>query len=197
MLRKGSARYADAQMPPAKSRTPTKAIEASDIESPPASARVLVLTAADRLADLAHGLDGLGWRTLISDSVEGAAVALADLPLEAAIVDAALLAPGVIATFKAAAEPRRLPIVVIGTSDEAAVDADLVMSTAPHPAQAALRLEQLGRAAIAEEEFHLRRLTFAERGEPLGRIEDEAAGSLRILAAGAADRRFLALANAL
>ena len=65
----------------ASSRMTTRLIEASDIESPPASARVLVLTADDRLADLAHGLDGFGWRTLISDSVEGAAVALADLPL--------------------------------------------------------------------------------------------------------------------
>ena len=181
----------------ASSRMTTRLIEASDIESPPASARVLVLTADDRLADLAHGLDGFGWRTLISDSVEGAAVALADLPLEAAIVDAAMLSSGVIATFRAAAEPRRLPVVVIGTPQEASADADLVMSTTPHPAQAALRLQQLGRAAIAEEEFHLRRLTFAERGEPLGRIEDEAVGPLRILAAGAADRRFLALANAL
>ena len=150
----------------ASSRMTTRLIEASDIESPPASARVLVLTADDRLADLAHGLDGFGWRTLISDSVEGAAVALADLPLEAAIVDAAMLSSGVIATFRAAAEPRRLPVVVIGTPQEASADADLVMSTTPHPAQAALRLQQLGRAAIAEEEFHLRRLTFAERGEP-------------------------------
>lgn len=68
--------------------------------------------------------------------------------------------------------------------------------SAPHPAQAALRLEQLGRAAIAEEEFRLRVATFAARGVGLdARSQDD--GPLRVLAAGVADRRFLALSNAL
>ena len=40
--------------------------------------------------------------------------------------------------------------MVIGARPDSVKGADLTMSTPPHPAQAALRLEQLGRAAIAE-----------------------------------------------
>jgi protein transport protein SEC23 len=63
--------------------------------------------------------------------------------------------------LRAAAEPRRLPIVVIGARPDSVKGADLTMSTPPHPAQAALRLEQLGRAAIAEEEYRLRVTTLS------------------------------------
>ncbi len=70
------------------------------------------------------------------------------------------------------------------------------MTLPPHPAQAALRLEQLIRGAIAEEEVGLREASFAARGSPLVITEPEPS-ALRILAAGKPDHRFLALSNAL
>src|SRR5690606_18015147 len=73
---------------------------------------------------------------------------------------------------------------------------DIVMSGPPHAAQAALRLENLARSAIAEEEMVLREATFAARGEPLP-VSEPDASPLRVLAAGKPDRHFLALSNAL
>ena len=157
--------------------------------------RVLVVAATDdRAGPLCQGLDALGWRTVTAHSVQAGAATLRDLPLEAAVVDADGLTDDVVARLREAALPRRLPVIVIGAN--AASDADLVMSQAPHPAQAALRLEQLHRAAIAQEEFNLRQATFAARGVAL-KIDAGAETRPRILAAGAADRRFLALSNAL
>ncbi|KAK0350540.1 hypothetical protein LTR94_028612, partial [Friedmanniomyces endolithicus] len=95
-----------------------------------------------------------------------------------------------------AAEPRRLPVMVVGARPEAAPGADLAMSKAPHPAQAALRLEQMTRAAVAEEEFVLRQATFGQHGVTLAAPDVENV-RLNILTAGSADRRFLALSNAL
>jgi len=160
-------------------------------------ARVLVLASGDeRIGPLASGLDALGWRTVTARAIEAAETTLKDFPLEAAIVDIESFSPEVVARLRAAAEPRRLPILVIGGRPELAQGADLAMSLSPHPAQAALRLEQLVRAAIAEEEFRLRVATFATRGVGLN-TEGEDETPLRVLAAGAADRRFLALSNAL
>jgi two-component system cell cycle response regulator PopA len=85
---------------------------------------------------------------------------------------------------------------MIGNSEPEARDVDLMMSTPPHPAQAALRLEQLTRAGIADEEFRLRQATFAAHGVTLS-APDLGESPLQILTAGAADRRFLAMSNAL
>lgn len=157
--------------------------------------RVLVVAATDdRAGPLCQGLDALGWRTVTAHSIQAAAATLRDLPLEAAVVEADGLADDVVARLREAALPRRLPVIVIG-ADEAA-DADLTMSQTPHPAQAALRLEQLHRAAIAQEEFNLRQATFAARGVAL-KTDAGVESRPRILAAGAPDRRFLALSNAL
>jgi len=162
------------------------------LESDP---RVLVVAATDdRAGPLCQGLDALGWRTVTAHSIQAAAATLRDLPLEAAVVEADGLADDVVARLREAALPRRLPVIVIG-ADEAA-DADLTMSQTPHPAQAALRLEQLHRAAIAQEEFNLRQATFAARGVAL-KTDAGVESRPRILAAGAPDRRFLALSNAL
>lgn len=159
--------------------------------------RVLVLASNDeRIGLLTSGLDTLGWRTVTARDLGSAEATLQDFPLEAAVIDAAMLTPETLPRLRAAAEPRRLPVLVIGVHPEAAPGADLAMSTPPHPIQASLRLEQLIRAAIAEEEFRLRVATFAAKGVGLDtRSEDET--PLRILAAGSADRRFLALSNAL
>ncbi len=131
-------------------------------------------------------------------TVVAACAALADLRPEAAIIDAAH--PdfvGLAATLQNAAGARRLPVIALGP--EAHTDGsgvDLAMSIPPHPAQAALRLEQLVRAAIAEEEFRLRQATFAAHGASLSAVDLDPA-PLRILVAGAADHRFIALSNAM
>lgn len=157
--------------------------------------RVLVVAATDdRAGALCQGLDALGWRTVTARTVRAGAATLRDLPLEAAVVEADGLDDNAVAQLREAALPRRLPVIVVGEAP--AADADLVMSRMPHPAQAALRLEQLYRAAIAQEEFNLRQATFSARGVPLNARPD-ADAPLRILAAGAADRRFLALSNAM
>lgn len=154
--------------------------------------QILIVAAHDAVAeDLSRGLDALGWRTITARSTESAAAALADFVLEAAIVDDSV--PDA-SPLRLAARPRALPVLRLGSVHGR--DADLVMSGPPHPAQIALRLEQLLRAAVSEEEFELRRETFAARDAML----DPAAAPdtpLRILAAGAPDLRFLALSNAL
>lgn len=159
-------------------------------------ARVLLLADSDDVVGpLSRGLDALGWRTLTARSSAGGEAAVADGRLEAAILDLSNLAdgPGATARLKAAARPRNLVVVTLGGEADGA---DLGMTGPAHPAQLAIRLEQLVRAAVAEEEFELRNRTVVERGLPPLFVE-ESDRPLRVLAAGAADRRFLALSNAL
>lgn len=162
--------------------------------------RILVVASDDGLiGPLCQGLDALGWRTVTARSLASAIQVLIDWPLETVIVDARLPdAEGGIAALRRTVSPRRLPVLAIGA--EAAAwepgTAEIVMSTPPHAAQAALRLENLVRAAIAEEEVSLREATFAARGEPLPNLVADAS-AFRVLAAGKADRHFLALSNAL
>lgn len=162
--------------------------------------RILVVAPDDDLiGPLCQGLDALGWRTVTARSLAGAVQAVIDWPLETVIIDARLPdAVDGIAALRQTVSPRRLPVLAIGAD---AVDwepgvADIVMSTAPHAAQAALRLENLVRSAIAEEEVSMREATFAARGEPLLLPEIDST-PLRVLAAGKPDRHFLALSNAL
>lgn len=158
--------------------------------------RVLVVASTDeRVGPLCQGLDALGWRTMTARSSDAAVAAVADLTLDAVIMDASAVDLGLLAErLKQAAKPRALPVLLLGASEHPAVD--LAMSGPAHPAQVALRLEQLFRAAVAEEEFALRQATFALRETVLS-MSDPTVTPLRILAAGAPDRRFLALANAL
>lgn len=160
--------------------------------------RVLVVADADdQLGSLCEGLDRLGWRTVTARSLDAALLASSDLPVDAAVVDLNIVDEGALARLRDSAAPRYLSILGIGAASQAgAADCDLVVSTFPHPLQTAMRLEQLTRAAVAEEEFTLRQATFAAHGVDL---PDADAGEtpLQILTAGAADRRFLALSNAL
>ena len=162
--------------------------------------RILVVAPDDDLiGSLCQGLDALGWRTVTARTLGGAVQVLIDWPLETVILDARLpeAAEGV-AALRQTVAPRRLPVMVIGHEavDWPAGVADIVMSGPPHAAQAALRLENLARSAIAEEEMVLREATFAARGEPLPASEPDAS-PLRVLAAGKPDRHFLALSNTL
>lgn len=158
--------------------------------------RVLVVAVDDALiGPLCEGLDQLGWSTMTARTPDAAVQALKDLAIDAAIVESrGLEGRAVMAQLREAAAPRYLPILMIG--NDGANDADLTMSSAPHSAQAALRLEQLTRAGIAEEEFRLRQATFAAHGVTLN-APDLGETPLQILTAGAADRRFLAMSNAL
>ncbi|MFZ5721865.1 MAG: diguanylate cyclase domain-containing protein [Pseudomonadota bacterium] len=165
-------------------------------------ARVLIVARDDSTAGpLAEGLDRLGWRTITARSEAAAAVALADLQIQAAIVDLASLtdtAEGVAGRLRAACAPRRLPIMAMGAPDPFLKDHgfDLTLAAPLHPAQAAMRLESLVRTAVAEEELEVRVETFSERGHVL---EPPAldASPFRVLAIGEPAPQFLALSNAL
>lgn len=159
--------------------------------------RVLIVAKTDNLlGGLCQGLDSIGWRTLTARSGPAAVAAMSDFLIEAAIIDAT--DPGYLElanSLSLAAGDRRLPIIAVGVGT-ASTGIDLAMSEPPHPAQAALRLEQLVRAAIAEEEFSLRQATFVLKGATLDVVDTETR-PLKILVAGGADTRFLALSNAL
>ncbi len=165
-------------------------------------ARVLIVARDDALAGpLAEGLDRLGWRTVTARGPYAALAALGDLNIEAAIID---LASGghealtMARRLKAACAPRRLPVVAIGDPEPEleSYDFDLTLAAPIHPAQAVLRLETLVRTAVAEEEFELRRASFADRGGWLDLPEADAT-PFQVLAIGEPAPQFLALSNAL
>ena len=164
--------------------------------------RVLILARDDTLVGpLAEGLDRLGWRTITARGPYAAIAALADLHIEAAIIDTDGFGAESLALakrLKASSGPRRLPVIAIGDPNPE-IDThafDLTLAPPLHSAQAALRLETLMRSAIAEEEFELRLETFADRGHRLD-LPEEPAGPLRVLAVGEPAPQFLALSNAL
>jgi two-component system, cell cycle response regulator PopA len=165
-------------------------------------ARVLVVARDDTLAGpLAEGLDRLGWRTVTARTPGGAISALADLQIEAAIVDLTGLgedADKLPQRLREACAPRHVPIVAMGDADAFQRDRgyDLILAAPVHPAQAALRLEGLVRTAVAEEEFEIRAETFAERNCALDAPNPET-GPYRVLAIGEPAPQFLALSNAL
>jgi two-component system cell cycle response regulator PopA len=165
-------------------------------------ARVLILARDDRLAGpLAEGLDRLGWRTITARTPAAALSALSDLGLQAAVVDTdtgGLDAYEVAARMKAAAAPRRLPVIALGEPDPAlsATHFDLTLAPPLHPAQAAVRLEGLLREALAEEEFVLRQETFAERGRALDPPK-RPVGPERVLVVGEPSPAILSLHHAM
>ena len=163
--------------------------------------RVLIVARGEEIAaPLAAGLDPLGWRTATARGVHAALVALTDLPIEAVLVavDGLEGAEELAARLRAVRAPRPLPVIGLraGAMLLGEHGFDLTLSTACHPAQVALRLEQLVRAAAAEEEFTLRQRTFADHGGLLP--EPAADGSpLRVLTVGEPAPNFLALTHAL
>lgn len=166
-------------------------------------ARVLIVAGEDLLAGpLAEGLDRLGWRTVTARSPATAMHALQDLQIEAAVVDAQSLgeeAGPFVARLRTGCWPRRLPVLGLGATDDDLHEGlfDLTLSVGAHPAQVALRLEQLVRTAVSEEEFELRGETFAERGARLDPPPTELDRPLRVLTVGSPAPQFLALSNAL
>ena len=165
-------------------------------------ARVLIVARDDSTAGpLAEGLDRLGWRTVTARTEAAACVALADLQIQAAIIDLSALddkPEGMAERLRAACAPRCLPIMAMGAPDPFHADRgfDLTLAAPLHPAQAAMRLETLVRTAVAEEEFEVRVETFSERGHVLDApVTDPTA--YRVLMIGEPAPQFLALSNAL
>lgn len=164
-------------------------------------ARVLIVARDDALAGpLAEGLDRLGWRTITARGPYAAAAALADMKIEAAIVDLSSAgedAMGLAKRLKDACAPRRMPVIAIGDVEtEEPHDYDLILAPPLHPSQAAMRLESLVRLAVAEEEFELRAETLADRGRRIEPPEIDRS-PVRVLAIGEPAPQFLALSNAL
>jgi two-component system cell cycle response regulator PopA len=165
-------------------------------------ARVLIVARDDAMAGpLAEGLDRLGWRTITARSMSAGCAALADLQIQAAVVDLRGLEAeldGLAERLRTACAPRRIPILAIGALDPGRKDRgfDLSLAGPLHPAQAAMRLETLVRTAVAEEEFEVRRETFSERGHELEAPEPDRT-PYRVLAIGEPAPQFLALSNAL
>lgn len=164
--------------------------------------RVLIVAREDTLAGpLSVGLDRLGWRSATARGSYGALATLADMPIEAAIVDVGCcgMEPDVLARrLKQTAAPRRMPVVAIGEGplgdDPSAFD--LALPAPLHPNQAAMRLDALVRTAVAEEEFERRLLTFAERGHQL-ELPERNPRPYRVLTVGEPAPQFLALSHAL
>lgn len=165
------------------------------------SARVLLVARDDQLTGtLAEGLARLGWRTA---TARGSQSALAQLEsgIQAAIVDVSAADAEVLPlarTLKQAASPRRLPVVALGRPDSLLEHwgFDLTLSPPLHPMQAAMRLEALLRAAIAEEEFELRQETFSDRGVRLQAAAIDPS-PFRVLTIGEPAPKFLALSHEL
>ncbi len=164
-------------------------------------ARVVIVARDDALAGpLSEGLDRLGWRTVTARGAYAAMAAVADLQIEAAIIDLAggEEALSLAERLKEACAPRRLPVVGVGQPHPSLElrGFDLTLAAPLHPAQAAMRLETLVRTAVAEEEFELRVETFADRGRSLDVPEPDSA-AFQVLAIGEPAPQFLALSNAL
>ncbi len=166
------------------------------------TARTLVYARGDRWAGpLCDGLDRLGWRTVTARGLGAALTAMQDLGIEAAIIDMTedpAEAFAAAARLKAAYAPRRLPVLGLGEPDTSGEGGpfDLIMRPPVHPAQIALRLESLSRAAITEEEFELRAQTLGERGKRLDAPVTSTA-PLLVLTVGEPAPKFLALSHAL
>jgi two-component system cell cycle response regulator PopA len=167
------------------------------------TARVLIVARDDASVEsLAVGLDRMGWPSVIVRGLHSALIVLEDLPIEAVIVmveEEADAARAIALRLKTHWAPRQLPVLALGepTPAEGPQDAfDLTLGAAIDPAQAAKRLEQLVRGAVAEEELELRRLTFAEHGRKLAPPVIDST-PLRILTIGEPAPKFLALGHAL
>lgn len=165
--------------------------------------RILVVTGDGAEGEsLCRQLDAEGWITITATSPEAAEIVLEDFPIEAAILVGGAADPDVApvaARLKSLASPRYLPVIALmgrATTAEESSTVDLAMSAPAHPVQLRIRLEQLVRAALAEEELNLRIDTFRQQGQAID-LPATDLNPVRVLAAGKPDRRFLALSNAL
>ncbi|OYW78422.1 MAG: GGDEF domain-containing protein, partial [Asticcacaulis sp. 32-58-5] len=145
-------------------------------------------------------MDRLGWRTITATHERAAIAAISDLQVEAVLIDAAHPATSadLVYDLRNACQPRRLPVILVADTPAYEIPAgwDMVLSSKAHPHQIMLRLEHMVRANVAEEEYDLRRETFADLKMPS--LESLGLGAgLRILSVGDPDPAFLGLMNTL
>jgi two-component system cell cycle response regulator PopA len=164
----------------------------------PTDARILIVSKDEFLTGpLAEGMGKLGWPAVAARGAAAAVASVSDRGVEGVILD---LSDGEFAglaqRLKDASSPRRLPVIAVGEPGGERDTIDLTLSAPLHPAQAVLRMESLVRMAVAEEEFELRRETFAERGRQL-ELPESSAAPFRVLCIGEPAPQFLALSNAL
>ena len=136
--------------------------------------RILVVTGDEAEGEaLCRQLDSEGWTTITAPSPETAEVVLEDFPIEAAILVAGQAdadVSAVAARLKGLASPRYLPVIALmgrAPTPEESTTVDLAMTAPAHPVQLRIRLEQLVRAALAEEELNLRIDTFRQQGQAI------------------------------
>ncbi|WP_312125005.1 diguanylate cyclase domain-containing protein [Brevundimonas sp.] len=162
------------------------------------ASRVLVVASEDgRLNDLAARLDVEGWPTVVVPDMSAAIETVQRGAIDAALIHLDTEALQRLDELRAAAPWRYLSILALGGDGAPPPDVvDLRLSGHAHPSQIAQRLEQLVRAAIAEEEFRLRAETLSSYGIALELPQDQDS-PVTVLAVGAADHRFLGLSNSL
>ena len=164
-------------------------------------ARLLLLSEDDMwLQGWGESLDRLGLRTLAAHSPEAACAALADLQIEAILVNDASHGnwPNLVKDLRAACWPRRLPVIMMRHDDNYAIPAgwDMVFTRDAHPQQILLNIEHMVRACVAEEEYDTRCETFKNGIQPLDKLM-ESQPPLSLLSVGQPDPEYLALTHTL
>lgn len=158
---------------------------------------LVVGDASGWINDVCDRVTANGWTSTVVGNLRDGVDAIKLTPFEAVLVVFPETSPlDDVSALQAASSERYLPVLVVGGSGEGTeiAGADLRLANMPHPSQISLRLDQMMRAAVAEEEFILRQQTFAERGVHLSMTEGQEQ-PISVLAVGAADSRFLSLSN--
>ncbi|HTN41367.1 MAG TPA: GGDEF domain-containing protein, partial [Asticcacaulis sp.] len=164
-------------------------------------ARLLLLSRDDDwLRGMGDELDRLGLRTISATEAGGACAALADLPIESVIVNLTDDAdwPDALVQLRAAAWPRRIPIIMMRNDDEHHIPEgwDMVFTRSAHPQQIVISVEHLVRACVAEEEYDTRRETFKADLQAIDIILENQP-PLAILSIGQPEPEYLAITHSL
>ncbi len=165
------------------------------------NARLLLLSRDDGwMLGLSEALDRLGLRTLSAWSPDAAYAALSDLPIEAIMVDEGSQNdwPHLAEKLRAAAWPRRIPVIMTRDDDRFTVPEgwDMVFTRDAHPQQIAVCVEHMIRACVAEEEYDTRCQTFDMPVDQADRLMDDQT-PLCLLSIGQPDPEYLALTHEL
>ncbi|MGN6365271.1 GGDEF domain-containing protein [Asticcacaulis taihuensis] len=164
-------------------------------------ARLLLLSRDDAwLQAMGDELDRLGLRTISATEVEAGCMALTDMPVEAVIIHetGSNEWPDAVSQLRAAAWPRRIPVIMMRNDDQHQVPDgwDMVLTRDAHPQQILVSVEHLIRACVAEEEYDTRRETFNVDLQPLDVILQNQE-PLAVLSIGQPDPEYLAITHSL
>lgn len=169
-------------------------------------ARLLLLSRDNGwLQAMGDELDRLGLRTISAMAAEAGCAALADLPIEAVIIHESGGNdwpdndwPDIAGQLRAAAWPRRIPVIMMRNDDQHRVPDgwDMVFTRDAHPQQIVVSVEHLVRACVAEEEYDTRRETFKVDLQSLDIILENQE-PLAVLSVGQPEAEYLALTHSL